>query len=147
MNCKGCGTDLTGKQHKMVAHWWFCLECFDALLSKEPETPRDDPEKRAAVDMARRCGVCKVELPEGSGHEMLGLIFCSPCHEVLVKRPDPKPRPEPEEEELPPAVEQVPVDVRKTVECQGCGRTIPAIGSKDIEGEPYCPECYYTLEA
>lgn len=145
MNCKGCGTDLSEKQHKMVAHWCFCLECFESLLSEKKEMPRDEPEKRASVGQVRRCGVCKVELTEGRAVDMLGLTFCSVCHQALVKRPDPKPREDPEEETLPPAVAQVPVDVRKTAECQGCGRTIPAIGSKDIDGEPYCPECYYTL--
>jgi formylmethanofuran dehydrogenase subunit E len=31
------------------------------------------------------------------------------------------------------------------VKCSECGRRIPAGGSKNVDDEPYCPDCYYGL--
>jgi hypothetical protein len=45
MDCRECGTDLTNAEHKMVAEWPFCLDCFQRLLErpKQPE-PAAEPE-------------------------------------------------------------------------------------------------------
>ena len=31
------------------------------------------------------------------------------------------------------------------VSCAGCGKSIPEGGSKYVDAEPYCPECWYAL--
>lgn len=31
------------------------------------------------------------------------------------------------------------------IKCAGCGKMIPEGGSKRVEEEPYCPDCYYGL--
>ncbi|WP_300671492.1 hypothetical protein [Desulfoluna sp.] len=143
MHCKGCGRDLLEHEYKAVAHWYFCLECFDALLQEKRDPPSAAPGKPAAEDAHPKCIVCKKTISEGTARDLLGLTFCGHCYEGLVKRPKPRLRREKEEQVLSPAVEQIRVDVSKTVECQGCGRRIPAIGSKDIDGRPHCPDCFY----
>jgi len=43
MECRECGKDITNAEHKMVAEWPFCLECFQRLLEK-PKKPEPEPE-------------------------------------------------------------------------------------------------------
>ena len=151
MECKKCGKDLADKEYKKVAEWPFCLECFQALMDKaeekkeevtEPEVLFSAPEPE---EKKQKCQVCSKELNNGEGRDMLGLLFCPDCYDVLVKSPAIPARPEPEEEEVIPKVAQVRVDLRKPTECHGCGRRIPVMGSKEFEGNRYCPDCYQAL--
>jgi hypothetical protein len=95
--------------------------------------------------------ICENEIEDGKSREMLGLVFCPTCYENLVMRPDITPRTESgdaEGEIVPPekpAVAQVRVDFVKPAQCHGCGRQIPAVGVKEFDGKPYCPDCYYNL--
>ncbi|MBC2694040.1 MAG: hypothetical protein HF982_01915 [Desulfobacteraceae bacterium] len=155
MECKKCGRDLTNMEYKKVAEWPFCLECFQALMDKAGEKKEEKPEgetempvhKTALASARQRCQICEKEIKEGNGREMLGLLFCLECYENLVKRPAIPPRAEREEEELEvkPKVAQVRLDLRRPVQCHACGRQIPAMGSKEFEGNPYCPDCYNRL--
>ncbi len=153
MECKKCGRDLTGMEYKKVAEWPFCLECFQALMDKAGEKKEEKagkmPEAPASglAGVPQRCRVCEKEIEKGNTREMLGLVFCVECYENLVKRPAMPPRAESEEEELEvkPLVAQVRVDLRRPVQCHACGRQIPAMGSKEFEDNPYCPDCYNVL--
>jgi hypothetical protein len=153
MECKKCGIDLAGREYKTVAQWPFCLECFHALMEKA-EAKKDEMVETPAPEATseqQRCLVCEKEIEQGAGHEMLGLLFCRECYENLVTKPDIPPRAEIGDKEPgmgpleKPAVAQVRVDLRSPVQCYGCGRQIPAIGSKQFDGNPYCPDCYYGL--
>lgn len=153
MNCKKCGQDLTGKDHKKVAEWAFCPDCFAALLDdadKKKTTPSVDTDavNTAPVETAgatQQCQVCHTPIEKGDGRRMLGLLFCRPCYDTLVHRPVLNPREERDEPEAKPAVAQVRVSLNAAVACQGCGRQIKAIGSKQVDGKSYCPDCFYAL--
>lgn len=153
MECKRCGIDLTEKEYKNVASWFFCLDCFQALMAKAEEK-KDEPAMMPAPKMSgeeQRCVLCEEKIEEGTGCKMLGMMLCRECYENLVKKPDIPPRPEAGEDEQAvdasekPAVMQVRVDFSSPVQCYGCGRQIPAVGSKQFDDQPYCPDCYYRL--
>jgi formylmethanofuran dehydrogenase subunit E len=154
MECKKCGIDLAGREHRNVAQWPFCLECFQALMEKAEEKKGETDKTPPAPEPVRetkKCLVCEQEIEKGGGREMLGFVFCLQCYENLVKSPDIPPRTVSYDEEagISPlekqAVEQVIVDFTTSVQCSGCGREIPAISSKQFNEQPYCPDCYYTL--
>jgi len=153
MECKKCGIDLSGKEYKNVASWFFCLECFQALFTKAEEEKKE-PAGVPAPEVTGKpqlCLICEKELEEGMACELLGIILCRECYENLIKKPDISPRTEAAEGEQviagaeKPAVMQVRVDFSSPVQCYGCGRQIPYIGSKQFDGHPYCPDCYYRL--
>ena len=153
MECKKCGIDLAGREYKTVAQWPFCLECFHALMEKA-EAKKDEMVEALVPEPAgklQRCLVCEKEIEQGAGREMLGLLFCRECYENLVTKPDIPPRAETGDKEPgmdrseKPAVVQVHVDLSSPVQCYGCGRQIIAIGSKQFDSHPYCPDCYYGL--
>lgn len=154
MECKKCGIDLSGKEYKKVASWPFCLECFQALFARaeeEKKTPDAAPEAGAA-EKPQQCLICEKELEEGAVRELLGMILCRQCYENLIKKPEIPPRTETGEREQEmaemekPPVMQVRVDFSTPVQCYGCGRQIPFIGSKQFDGHPYCPDCYHCLQ-
>ena len=153
MECKKCGIDLSEKEYKSVAQWPFCLECFQALMDKAEEKKTEAVAKLAPETASKKqqCVICEKELEKGSGHDMLGLIFCNECYENMVRRPDVPPRGEgagkgagPDSMEKQPVM-QVRVDLKSQIQCSGCGRRIPAVGSKQFGDHPYCPDCYYKL--
>ena len=153
MECKKCGIELSGRESKTVAQWTFCPECFQALMERT-EAKKEETVKTPAPETAREeqaCQVCERKVAKGESHEMLGLVFCLPCYENLVKRPYIPPTFDIGDQEAPidpmgkPAVEQVDLDFISTIHCYGCGREIPAISSKQFNGYPYCPDCYYAL--
>ena len=84
-------------------------------------------------------------------HKMLGILFCDKCYENLVKRPVVTPRLKSRESSSAtdslnkPAVEQVNINLNELVQCHGCGRKIPALGSKEFNGEFFCPDCFSAL--
>jgi len=145
----------------MVAEWPFCMECFHVLLEKpvkKVEPPAEKvvkPEKReAAVEVVfetakRRCTLCEKEI-KGDQYKKVGIwIFCPDCHVDMTPRPKPPPPPEPEEEAVDEEEEAMKARFRikymHRVKCVGCGKMIPEGGSKQVEAEPYCPDCYYGL--
>lgn len=153
MECKKCGIDLSGKEYKNVAQWPFCLECFQALMNRAEEKKADLPEI-PVPEMATekdKCLICENEIEKGTGHEMLGMMFCRECYENLVRKPDIPPRTEIVDKEQgmdrseKPAVAQVRMDFKSPVQCYGCGRQIPAIAGKQFNCHLYCPDCYYKL--
>jgi len=153
MKCKKCGIDLAGREYRNVAQWPFCLECFQALMDKAEENktePAATPAPQAA-SKKQHCVICEKEIEESAGHEMLGLIFCNECYENLVRKPDIPPRTEgagreqgPDPMEKQPVM-QVRLDLKSQIQCHGCGRRIPAVGSKQFDDHAYCPDCYYKL--
>jgi formylmethanofuran dehydrogenase subunit E len=68
----------------------------------------------------------------------------------MTPRPKPPPPPEPEEEVVDEAEEaamraRFRVKYIHRVKCAACGRMVPEGGSKQVEDEPYCPDCFYAL--
>lgn len=160
MKCKQCGKDLAGEEYKMVAEWAFCPDCFQQLLEKpvkkaeeeaKPDAEINDVGVEAIAETAKlRCQLCEKEI-EGDRYKKVGIwMFCPDCYIDLTPRPKPPPQPQPEEEAEAEETE-VPIHARvqvkyiQRVTCAGCGKRIPEGGSKDVNGEPYCPDCYYAL--
>jgi len=166
MQCKKCGKDIAGEEHRMVAEWPFCLDCFQQLMEKpakeveseveveppaEPEPEKKDVSVEVVFEQARqRCTLCEKEI-EGDQYKKVGIwMFCPDCHLDMTPRPKPPPPPEPEEEEVDEEEEaamraRFRVKYMHRVKCVGCGKMIPGGGSKQVEEEPYCPDCYYGL--
>ena len=164
MQCKKCGKDIVGEEHRMVAEWPFCLDCFQLLMDKpakkvEPEVEVEapaEPEKedvsvQVVLEQARqKCTLCEKEI-EGDQYKKVGIwTFCPECHLDMTPRPKPPPPPEPEEEAVDEAEEaamRARFRVRYThrVKCSACGRMVPEGGSRQVEEEPYCPDCFYGL--
>jgi hypothetical protein len=157
MECQKCGKDLSEKEFKMVAEWPFCLECFQELMNKLAKAGADTEVQDSAVEVGAetkklRCQLCKREI-EDDYYKKVGIwVFCPECHADLIVRPkSPKASQEGEDAgdldqegaEL-PSPDQAPLQI-KYVNCRACGRRIPEKGSKDVNGVPYCPDCYFTL--
>jgi formylmethanofuran dehydrogenase subunit E len=161
MQCKKCGKDISGEEYRMVAEWPFCMECFHVLLekpAKKVEPPAEKvvkPEKKeAAVEVVfetakRRCTLCEKEI-FGDRYKKVGIwTFCPDCHVDMTPRPKPPPPPKPEEEAVDEEEEarkaRFRIKYMHRVKCAACGRMIPEGGSKQVDEEPYCPDCYYGL--
>lgn len=161
IRCKKCDIDLTDRESRNVAQWYFCVECFNALMSEADSkklsgagkaAPAAEPGKAQAAP-PDRCFVCEKQLGKDEGHTMLGFTFCDACYGNLVKLPSimggagpealsAAPAPEIKEKE---AVAQVRVDFISTVKCHKCGKTIRAIAGKQFGENLYCPDCYFNL--
>jgi formylmethanofuran dehydrogenase subunit E len=170
MQCKKCGKDITGEEHRMVAEWPFCMDCFQQLMEKPAEeaeqpaaTPPEEPAEKVAEPEKKdvsvsvvfqqekqKCTLCGKET-EGEQYKKVGIwTFCSECHLDMTPRPKPPPPPEPEEEPVDEEEEaalraRFRIKYMHRVKCSECGRRIPAGGSKNVDDEPYCPDCYYGL--
>jgi formylmethanofuran dehydrogenase subunit E len=166
MQCKKCGKDITGEEHRMVAEWPFCLDCFQQLMEKpakkvepeveveppaEPEPEKEDVSVSVVFEQEKqKCTLCGKET-EGEQYKKVGIwTFCSDCHLDMTPRPKPPPPPEPEEEPVDEEEEaalraRFQIKYMHRVKCVGCGKMIPGGGSKQVEEEPYCPDCYYGL--
>jgi formylmethanofuran dehydrogenase subunit E len=166
MQCKKCGKDIAGEEHRMVAEWPFCLDCFQQLMEKpakeaepeaeveapaEPEPEKEDVSVEVVFEQARqKCTLCEKEIV-GDQYKKVGIwTFCPECHLDMTPRPKPPPPPEPEEEVVDEAEEaamraRFRVKYIHRVKCAACGRMVPEGGSKQVEDEPYCPDCFYAL--
>ena len=171
MQCKKCGKDISGEEYRMVAEWPFCMECFHGLLEKPAkkvkaevplEVPVEAPTDKAAepekedVSVSvffeqekRRCTLCEKEIV-GDQYKKVGIwMFCPDCHMDVTPRPKPPPPPEPEEEPVDEEEEarkaRFRIKYMHRVKCAGCGRMIPEGGSKQVDEDAYCPDCYYGL--
>jgi hypothetical protein len=165
MQCKKCGKDLSGEEYRMVAEWPFCMECFHGLMEKrakkvepeeeveastEPEREKEDVSVEGVFETAkRRCTLCEKEI-EGDQYKKVGIwTFCPECYRDMAPRPKPPPPPEPEVEAVDEEEEAMKARFRikymHRVKCAGCGRMIPEGGSKQVDEEAYCPDCYYGL--
>ena len=155
MNCKKCGISLEGKDYRMVAQWPFCVQCFQNLMEntekKTDKRPKDNDTSFTQTETKQKCRVCGAEIESGMGRKMLGILFCDKCYEGLVKKPTVTPRLKSKESTIAddslskPGVDQVSVNLNELVQCHGCGRKIPALGSKKFNGEFFCPDCFRTL--
>ena len=166
MQCKKCSTDIAGEEHRMVAEWPFCLDCFQQLIEKpakkvepeieveppaEPEPEKEDVSVSVVFQQEElKCTLCERKIV-GEQYQKVGIwTFCPECNLDMTPRPKPPPPPEPEEEpvdEEEEAASRARFRVKFThrIKCAECGRMIPEGGSKQVEEEPYCPDCYYGL--
>jgi hypothetical protein len=166
MQCKKCSKDLSGEEYRMVAEWPFCMECFHGLMEKpakkaepeveveaptEPEPEKEDVSVEVVFDQARKkCTLCEKEI-KGDQFKKVGIwTFCPDCHLDMTPRQKPPPPPQPEEEAVDEEEEaamraRFRVKFMHRVKCSACGKMIPEGGSKQVDEEPYCPDCYYSL--
>ena len=145
MNCRSCDKELASGEEKMVAQWVFCQECFTALLEKKNVAKEQTEEEEDKKEEC--CHLCKKALDEGSSKKVGLWKFCTDCFGDLNKpaRLNVSLSVEPKEQE---ETEQEEVVVLKAVyvNCGQCGRRIPERGSKERNGEPYCPDCYFASQ-
>jgi len=172
MQCKKCGKDIAGEEHRMVAEWPFCLDCFQLLMDKPaekveaeapveiaaeapadkvPEPEKEDVSVSVVFEQARqKCTLCEKEIV-GEQYKKVGIwTFCPECNLDMTPRPKPPPPPEPEEEVVDEEEEaalraRFRMKYMHRVKCAECGKMIPQGGSKQVDEEPYCPDCYYGL--
>lgn len=163
MKCRGCGKELVeGDDCRMVAEWPFCPSCFEALM-RGPAKPQETPAAAVVPEQepaTARCSACKRELAPGEGGKFGIWTFCPECYADLASmtRDEPAGDEETAAEEDGLSNEQalknaendalaarVAVSLATYVNCKGCGRRIPVGGSRNVVGEPYCPDCYYAL--
>ena len=159
MQCKQCSKDIAGEEHRMVAEWPFCMDCFQQLMEKpakkveseveveatavpEPEKEEDVSVKVVFQQEKQKCTLCGKETEEEQYKKVGIWTFCSECHLDMTPRPKPPPPPEPEEEPVDEAEEaalRARFRMRYThrIKCAECGRMIPEGGSKKVEEEPY----------
>jgi len=170
MKCRGCDRELVdGEDYRMVAEWAFCAPCFENLMKGPGEPAERQPAEGAAPAPEREgsapspvlCSVCKRPLRPEEGKKLGIWSFCPECYGDLesfaraVESPDDEGAGEDGAEgagTAAQAVEEpeggvagVTIELAKYIRCKGCGRRIPQGGSKTVDGEPYCPDCYYAL--
>jgi hypothetical protein len=156
MECRKCGSEIPGDEYRMVAEWPFCMQCFERLLNRpavpppvQPpaEPPPSDPagaspppsEVDSSTAATLTCLLCESEIVDGKCERLASWVFCPSCFGSLIALPD--------EEEEPAAPRPkksplVPPTYAKTKSCKGCGRRIPERAAKELDGEPYCPDCF-----
>ena len=114
MQCKQCGKDIAGEEHRMVAEWPFCIDCFQQLMEKPAEKVKDEaaadtpPEapaepvaepgkKDVSVEVVfeqekQKCTLCGKET-EGEQYKKVGIwTFClrmPPGHDSPAQAPSP----------------------------------------------------------
>ena len=156
MECRKCGNEISGDEYRMVAEWPFCLTCFERLLSKPAEPPpaaeaaASEPPVESAVappgeadstatPETLRCLLCEKEITDGRCERLASWVFCPTCFGTLVSLPDEEDEPAAPRSKKSPLV---PPTYAAHKSCKGCGRRIPERAAKEIDGEPYCPDCY-----
>ena len=149
MECRACGRDLSGAEHRMVAEWPFCLDCFERLLKRPEPTPTDRAPAHARVSPSPApqtgplCIVCGRDVA-GRDHVSLGpLVVCAECVEGLGTPSTEEETDEAQVRDEPR--EKVAAEPRRYVNCTACGRRIPEGGSKSSGDQRYCPDCYRAL--
>jgi len=167
MECRGCGKTLNQSDVRMVSRWPFCPDCFQGLLEKKDSTPaplesrfqesvdRETPPQETAPAMVP-CHLCKLPTAASLLKKVGIWMFCPGCYAdlaapAIVDEP-------PFDQEAPGAVAKEhadthdkssvettreQVDMARFVKCAGCGRRIREAGSKVLDGESLCPDCYY----
>jgi len=166
MKCKDCGKDISGDEYRKVADWIFCLECFGKLMDKSEKEPEAEPAPQFESDDVDKipidekkpvCQVCNKELDNDQVKKVGIWKFCSKCHAELVFRsPEPVISKEIPGEDKDDAQKEktetdtqplgrVRVRMNKSVNCHACGKQILAVASKEVDGNPFCPDCFYAL--
>lgn len=168
---------VDGEDFSMVAEWPFCAPCFEGLLEGRRKGAEEHVEETAGADSAAagsggqapvRCGVCQREMVAGEERKLGPWTFCPQCFGELVSMPkvevvgaEATGEGEAEGEagcpeakagaeaayEKEGGIDRVSVGFATYVRCKGCGRRIPLGGCKSVDGEPFCPDCYYALPA
>jgi len=167
MKCKGCQQKISEDACQKVADWSFCQDCFEKLIQKSQnggsqvsaDAPELKPDPKAGLEAKKAvCRICAKPIEKDQIKKIGSWIFCSACHADLIFRPPEtvlpanqsaekngdaqKEKPEIDAE----SAGRVKVQMNKTVVCQDCGRQIVELGSKTVEGKPYCPDCFYARQ-
>ena len=169
MICRGCGKDIADDDCRKVAEWPFCPSCFEGLMKGPGKTEADRPpgqlqarsDAADAGSKALRCVVCKKELEPGEHKKLGSWTFCSGCYQELVTIPNAVAAEaedagqseadagdaEAQAEGNDALIARVSVGLAAYVQCKGCGRRIPQGGARVVNGETFCPDCYYAMPA
>jgi formylmethanofuran dehydrogenase subunit E len=171
MKCRSCGADIVdGEDYRMVAEWPFCPSCFEGLMKRdgheEPPAAEHLEASPAVEDSAPesvvRCNICNRELKSEEGKKLGIWVFCPSCYGDMVSMPklemveaEEAPRDETKVEGNDTKTESTEEGVRVVagaelgfaafVKCRGCGRRIPKGGGRIVNGNPFCPDCYYAM--
>ena len=162
MKCKDCGKEIAGDEYRKVADWMFCLECFEKLMEpseKKAETETaDQAEPIEPLHIAKHvCQMCNKEIEIGQEKTIGVWTLCDHCHADLVFQPPkpaaPKDLPEEDDDALreetagPDGLPsgRVKIDMTKTIDCHGCGRPIREVAGREVDGNLFCPECFYAM--
>ncbi len=153
MNCKGCGKSISETDHKKVADWTFCPNCFEDLMNpskpKSGDTvhlpPKDVPKKESNT-----CKICGVEINPENEIKLGIWTLCENCHTDLTFTTKKKPTPEVADQTQKDSTEEISeitapgkIKMNQTIICHSCGRTILAVAAK-VDGDlAFCPDCYY----
>lgn len=149
MRCRKCDKEIQDREHRKVAEWVFCPDCFEELLLKpsEKETAgKEDTAKIPEFEAGTVCQVCKKEIADDALRKLGIWEVCHACFGILVSRPkqtaveDEKNDTDAEDDEN--KGNDIQVDLTQSAECGGCGRTIPLGGGKETNGKILCPECH-----
>ena len=157
--CAGCEGSFESSDLKDVGGHSFCAACFDNLLKPAPVSDaaptelifeRPSKVQETAAIASDLCFVCQEPMPTGPDTTLGGLGICLACRQGLTL-PIPEEAPTPVEQADP--LEQEPPGPTYTpgsaaVQCAGCPKIMPGPGSyHEVEGAPYCPECFYAGKA
>jgi len=107
---------------------------------------------RVATQASARCDACKQEVEPDQLDELLGFNFCPACHAnfaagLLLAAAGKEEADATPDEPRPPLREQEERKVNAAIPCDGCGRHIKLLGSRERDGQHYCPECFQALPA
>jgi len=164
MKCHKCGKIIKGDNFKKVANWTFCNECFEALLNKseanssngiisgKTKESKDGIENKldSKSDPYQFCHVCKKKILPSEAKTLLSLTFCKDCYNALITSPSSNKQhnfvsTSKDDRRICYRTPQIKTNLNQTVNCFSCGRIIPKVGAKDIDGNFYCPDCYQEL--
>lgn len=112
------------------------------------ESPAVEPTRAQQELTAQVCSLCGKPLAAGEARRLAIWTMCPGCYESLASGPAPTSGESSESSASETEEEAVQFHVRtefmKGVNCRGCGRRVPEGGIRMVEGQPYCPDCYYS---
>lgn len=162
MKCRGCDRELVeGEDYRMVAEWAFCPPCFENLMKGPDKASEPQPAERSEPASGTEgpapspvpCSVCKRPLGPEEAKKLGIWSFCPECYCELESFAREAESPDgegagtaaQEAEEPEGGIDGVTVELTGFTTCKGCGRRIPRGGSRSVDGESYCPDCFYAL--
>ncbi|MCP3940806.1 MAG: hypothetical protein GY710_04900 [Desulfobacteraceae bacterium] len=159
MKCKGCGKKISQNDYEKVADWIFCSDCFTVLMNPPEGKPEsmegnlnDRSNKEASEEKIKfnTCKICEVDIVKGEGKKLGIWTLCGSCYADMTFNNEKKTMPEGSDktreeiqEEISEITAQERIDTNRTINCDGCGRTILAIAGKVDGDDSFCPDCFY----
>lgn len=167
MECKRCNTAISEEESRPVGAWRFCVACFEALMQNadaaraaktepEPEKKRPALHARIGVSVSQEsesaqmetCTTCGRVLEADEFETLVGLKICPQCSADLQMSSH---APDQDDDQPEATVEQDPSEPavhpgQRRLRCAGCTKRVPERGVRMVAGQPYCPDCYYSIK-